>query len=241
MCTVSFQPTERGFRLAMNRDEKRTRAVALPPEVFRCGGRRAIYPRERNGGTWLAANDAGLCLALINWHTIEREPNEQPESRGRIIPALVDAAGARAIVHRLGATPLLNSRPFRLLVFDSRHKAVVELRWDLEKLSARHHPWRIQHWFSSGHDEPGAERARGQICATWAASLRGTAALKNLHASHLPRRGPFSICMHRSDAATVSYAEVNLSDQRATLRYSPGPPCRGNRVTVKWLALQPAL
>src|SRR5450755_3625859 len=100
MCTVAFLPTARGFRLAMNRDEKR-----------------AIYPRERSGGTWLAANDAGLWLALINWHTIARGPNEKPESRGRIIPSLAGAAEVRAI---------------------------VELRWDLEELSARHHPWRTQ-------------------------------------------------------------------------------------------------
>src|SRR5437867_8442922 len=115
MCTVSFLPTAQGFHLAMNRDEKRARTVALPPAVFSCGSRRAIYPRERNGGTWLAANDAGLCLALINWHTIEREPKEKSESRGRIIPALADAAEMRAVVHRLATTSLLNSRPFRLL------------------------------------------------------------------------------------------------------------------------------
>ena len=69
----------------MNRDEKRIRVAALPPEVFAYGNRRAIYPREPNGGTWLAANDAGLCLALVNWHTIKREPDGEPESRGRII------------------------------------------------------------------------------------------------------------------------------------------------------------
>jgi Transport and Golgi organisation 2 len=241
MCTVSFLPTAQGFRLAMNRDEKRARMVALPPEVFSCGGRRAIYPRERSGGTWLAANDAGLCLALINWHTIERAPNEKPESRGRIIPALAGAAEMRAAVRRLATIPLLKSRPFRLLVFDSRQKTIVELRWDLERLAARDHPWRMQHWFSSGYDEPRAERVRGQICAAWHASLGGTAALRKLHTSHLPRRGPFSICMHRSDAATVSYSEVNFSSQRVTLRYSSGPPCRGERATVKWLALQPAL
>ena len=239
MCTVSFLPTARGFRLAMNRDEKRARAVALPPEVFRCGRRRAIYPRERNGGTWLAANDAGLCLALINWHTIAREPNEEPESRGRIIPALAGAVEVRAIVRRLNATPLLNSRPFRLLVFDSRHKAIVELRWDLAELSVREHPWRVQHWFSSGYDEPGVERARGQICATWRASLgKSAAALKKLHASHLPRRGPFSICMHRADAATLSYSEVSCSDRRVTLRYSPGPPCQGRDRITKSLSLR---
>src|SRR4030095_16282146 len=102
MCTLSFVPTTRGFLLAMNRDEKRTRVASLPPEVFAHDDRRAIYPREPNCGTWLAVNDAGLCLALVNWHTIKREPDGEPESRGRIIPAFAGATEARAVVRRLG-------------------------------------------------------------------------------------------------------------------------------------------
>lgn len=241
MCTVSFIPAAQGFRLAMNRDEKRTRTVALPPDVFSREGRRAIYPRERNGGTWLAVNDTGLCLALINWHSIKREPNEQPYSRGRIIPALSGATEVRAIVHRLAKMTLQNVRPFRLLVFDSRPKESAELRWDLDHLSVRRHPWRRGHWFSSGYDEAKAERERSKVCARWHASGQISTALGKLHASHLPRRGPFSICMHRPDAATVSYAEVTVSDRRVTLRYSNGSPCRNRQVTVKWLGLRPAV
>ena len=77
----------------MNRDEKRTRIAALGPEPFRIGDRRAIYPREPGGGTWLAASDAGLCLALINWHRIAREPSGKIESRGNIIPELIVCCG----------------------------------------------------------------------------------------------------------------------------------------------------
>ena len=224
----------------MNRDEKRIRVAALPPEVFVHGNRRAIYPREPNDGTWLAVNDAGLCLALVNWHTIEREPNGKPESRGRIISAFAGATAVRAVVHRLGTMTLRNSRPFRLFVFDAQPKKIVELRWDLDRLSACHHPWRTGHWFSSGYDEPKAERERGEVCARWNSSLSASTALRKLHASHLPRRGPFSICMHRPDAATVSNAEVNVSDRRVTLRYLAGSPCRRGRSSVKWLALRPA-
>lgn len=225
----------------MNRDERRTRVEGLPPEVFSYGNRRAIYPHEPTGGTWLAVNDAGLCLALLNWHAIKREPDEEPESRGRIIPALVGAAEARTIVHRLRVRPLQNLRPFRLFVLDSQSEAIVELRWDLAQLSVRRHPWRVQHWFSSGYDEPEAERQRSRICAAWRTSSNTGVALKKLHASHLPRRGPFSICMHRAEASTVSYSEVNLSDRRVTLRHLAGPPCRGGRATVRWLGLRPTL
>jgi len=236
MCTISFVPTAGGFRLAMNRDEKRIRVTALPPEVFVDDNRRAIYPREPNGGTWLAANDAGLCFALVNWHAIKREPKGKAESRGRIIPAFAGATENRAVIRRLGAMTLQNSRPFRLFVFDAQPKRIVELRWDLDQLSVCRHPWRTGHWFSSGYDEPEAERKRGEVCARWPSSLNAPHALRRLHASHLPRRGPFSICMHRPDAATVSNAEVNVSDRRVTLRYSAGPPCRHGRSSVKWLA-----
>src|SRR6266404_1118143 len=101
MCTISFLPTASGFRLAMNRDEKRSRVAALAPEVFQIGEHRAVYPREPGGGTWLAVNDAGLCLALINWHRIEREPSGKIQSRGCIIPELIGATNAREIAQEL--------------------------------------------------------------------------------------------------------------------------------------------
>jgi hypothetical protein len=46
-----------------------------------------------------------------------------------------------------------------------------------------------------------------------------------LHRSHGTERGPYSTCMHREDAATVSYTEVTVSRQRADMSYTPGTPC----------------
>jgi hypothetical protein len=236
MCTVSFLPTTGGFRLAMNRDEKRTRIAPLGPEPFRIGDRRAIYPREPDGGTWLAANDAGLCLALINWHRIEREPSGSIESRGKIIPGLIGARNSHEIARELRRMSLQNVRPFRLIAIDSCRQTLIEWQWNVIDLARRRHGWQILHWFSSGYDEWQADTRRAEICEAW--SLHKPTSLRRLHASHLPRRGPFSICMHRSDAATVSYTEVHLSEQRATLRYAPGPPCYGGRATVQWLPLR---
>src|SRR5438477_7286592 len=68
MCTVSFIPKHQGFYLAMNRDEKRSRPIAVPPRIVRIAGRSAIFPLDPNGGSWIAVNDAGVCLVLINWH-----------------------------------------------------------------------------------------------------------------------------------------------------------------------------
>jgi len=230
MCTVSFVPTAIGFRLAMNRDEKRSRVAALPPDAFEIGERRVLYPREPSGGTWLAVNDAGLCLALINWHRIEREPRGKIESRGDIIPSLIGCRLSGSLRPVLRKLSLPTRCPFRLIVIDPEQRALTEWQWDLKSLKSQPHPWERRHWYSSGYDERAAERARTAICE--AQSLGTLAAMRKLHASHLPERGPFSICMHRSDAATESYSEVNVTRRGIAMSYQAGAPCKGrSRVT----------
>ena len=49
--------------------------------------------------------------------------------------------------------------------------------------------------------------------------------VRNLHQSHDPVPGPFSICVHREEAATVSYTEVRCSGQRISMSYRGGSPC----------------
>src|SRR5690242_8724550 len=115
MCTVSFLPKERGFLVAMNRDEKRTRFSALPPAIVDLTKRRAIFPSETNGGTWIAANDAGVCFALINWHRIGREPARAITSRGQVVAALAGKSAGGEVATALAALPLRQMRPFRLI------------------------------------------------------------------------------------------------------------------------------
>lgn len=234
MCTVSFAPTARGFRLAMNRDEKKIRIRGLAPSILRTRHRCAILPREPNGGTWIALNDAGICLALVNWHAIERAPRGKIASRGLVIDALATVATLGNAAERLKQLPLPQLRPFRLLVVVARTRDLIEWRWDLRRLRRRKHAWQIGHWFSSGFDEAGAERERAEICAH-AKSLNSPSGLRKLHRSHLPQRGPLSICMHRGDAATVSYTEVAVSARRVTMRYADGPPCRHDSLLVTTL------
>ena len=49
--------------------------------------------------------------------------------------------------------------------------------------------------------------------------------VRNLHQSHDPVPGPFSICVHREDAATVSYTEVCCSEEGISMSYRNGSPC----------------
>jgi hypothetical protein len=235
MCTVSFVPKENGFHLAMNRDERRSRLTALPPAIVDLGQRRAVFPREPHGGTWIAANNNGACIALINWHRIEREPRQEIVSRGIVVERLADKSSSKEIGRALTTLPLLKLRPFRLIAIIPGEHAVSEWRWDLEELKQLEHSWKRQHWFSSGFDEAKAERERCCVCRQDRQSNTSIAGLRKLHRSHAPERGPFSICMHRDDAATVSYTEVTVEDHKVTMRYKPGPPCSTSRTITKSL------
>jgi hypothetical protein len=49
--------------------------------------------------------------------------------------------------------------------------------------------------------------------------------MRRLHQNHGAAAGPFSICVHRDDAATLSYTEVEVTSRELVMRYRPGQPC----------------
>jgi hypothetical protein len=227
MCSVTFMPQPYGFTLAMNRDESLVRVPASPPHVFRYHGRAALHPHEASGGTWIGVNDAGLCGALLNWYAIPTDAQRVCASRGRVIPALLRATTlvrARALLHALDLT---GTAPFRLVIASAVQSRVSEFRWDHDFLEEVPHRWERQHWFSSGFDEPGAQRTRSR--AVHDAESQPDAGslpwLRRLHRSHDPEPGPYCTCMHRADAGTVSYTEVDVSGLIAGMNYHDGPPC----------------
>ncbi len=240
MCTVTFIPRPPGYRLAMNRDEKRTRVGGLPPSTKSAGGRAVVCPSEPGGGTWLALNDSGATLALVNWYSVSARVHALPRSRGEVVNAVSATASAAEAGERLARLPLRQVNPFRLVGIFPATREISEWRWDLKQLVRRRHRWRAQQWISSGFDEPAAQLVRGR---TFRRAQRQKSAgtlgwLRRLHRSHFPGRGPFSTCMHREDAATVSYTEVVVGKRRAILRYVPGPPCqRKLRARRRTLAL----
>ena len=227
MCTVTFIARRHGYALGMNRDEKLTRVVALPAARHRLGEGDALFPSEPNGGTWIGVNDFGATLALINWYSVAARVAGKTFSRGEVVKSALPSASPAGVDAALAKLPITRVNPFRLIGVFPRDKTVVEWRWNLRQLKRFSHPWQTAIWISSGFDEPGAQRTRGNYFteALRQSSAGSTEWLRRLQRSHGPERGPYSICMHRDDAATVSYTEVIVTRPSATLRYTPGAPC----------------
>ncbi len=227
MCTVSLIARKHGYALAMNRDEKLSRATGLPPKLRVVAGRKILCPSEPGGGTWIALNDTGITFALINWYVITARVKANPVSRGEVVNAVSAAISPLATSVVLGKLPLRRMNAFRLIgVFPATHE-VFQWQWDLKELIRKKHPWAAQQWISSGFDEPTAQRIRSE---TFRRALRQKSAgsldwLRRLHRSHAPQAGPFATCMHRPDAATVSYTEVTAASGAGLMRHINTAPC----------------
>ena len=79
----------------MNRDERLTRSEASPPSTFHLGHLLAIYPFEGGGGTWIACNQHGVTLALLNWTLAASDTLTKQRSRGTLIPQRASWASLR--------------------------------------------------------------------------------------------------------------------------------------------------
>jgi hypothetical protein len=224
----------------MNRDEKLTRPTGLPPKVKKVNGRAVISPSEPGGGTWIAVNDHGATLALINWYFITARVGGKAVSRGEVINSMSAAISPDFADAALHGLPLDQINPFRLIGIYPATSEIVEWRWNLKQLVRKNHSWKAQQWISSGFDEPTAQRVRGK---TFQRAGRQHSAgnldwLRRLHRSHLPQAGPFSTCMHRADAATVSHTEVTVSSRHSTMRYHAGTPCQSSTCSSHLLRLR---
>ena len=228
MCTVSFVPHSSGYQLGMNRDEQRTRVRGIFPPAQRMGAVEIVGPTEPTGGRWVVCNSHGVTLALLNWYSRTVPSILNPYSRGDLTRSLAFASDPGEVIRGLEKQPLDRVRPFRLVMVVNRSQSLFEWRWAGEHLEERRYPWADRIWASSGYDETAANVAREQVFKSYLKRSPRSAAneLFPFHQSHEPERGAFSVCMHREEAATVSYTEVSVSDRSGCVRYIDGAPCQ---------------
>ena len=234
MCTVTFIPRRNGYYLGMNRDEKSSRPAGLFPSIRTIHGHRVLYPSEPTGGTWVSLTDRGISFALVNWYSVPASADGDVVSRGIVIPSISDADSPASADRSLSELPLGRMNPFRLVGVFPDCRKIMEWRWDLKHVTRKRHRWCALQWISSGFDEPRAQTVRNK---TFREALTQKSAgtlgwLRRLHRSHSPQPSPFSICMHREDAATVSYTEVCFGRGQTEMRYKCGPACSNSEIST---------
>jgi len=223
MCTVSWLHQTDGYHLLCNRDEKRTRGVAVGPRAAERDGVRYLAPTDFDQrGTWLAVNEYGLSFCLLNGPPPAHPP---AHSRGHLIPQLIHARDLDHAAGLLRSTALAAYAPHTLLILQPQRTALI-VTWDGRRIAflpdgEPHKP------LTSSSVDP--DRARRSRCREFAQRPRDTpAGLYDFHSS------PVS-CVHRADAETVSFSWIVVAARDVRFFYSPAPPCKwapGEQITL---------
>ena len=230
MCTASWLHQKSGYTLFFNRDELRTRQIARSPEIFEKNGVQFIAPIDSDaGGSWIGVNEFGLSLCLLNYYHSDFQPDPQKKyiSRGLLLLSLLDSKNQEAILQRLQQVAFANYNSFILGIF-APEKPVIAAIWggtgNVLKFKKNLPPPLSSSSFDSLAVIAGRKQLyRENISAN---GEPAPAMLASYHKSHLPNAGPYSVCMHREDAHTVSFSQITVDHQTIEFKYTPGSPCK---------------
>ncbi len=221
MCTVSWTHQANGYHLLCNRDEQRSRGIAAAPVILEHGCTRFIAPTDTDhGGTWIAVNEHGIGLCLLN---DPREPARGSRSRGFVIPELIWLRSVDDCAFVIKELDLSSFAPFTLLLIEPDQPAAVA-HWDAASLVIDREADRRAPLVSSSFDPEGVRLSRVREFARHGAG--DPASLYRFHSSHGGAAGPYSPCMHRPDAETVSFSWIAVTRDEVRFLYLPTAPCR---------------
>jgi hypothetical protein len=193
-----------------------------------------------SGGTWVAGNDAGLALALLNVNA-KKGPSATPaapQSRGKIIPALLHAETPLSAAFSALTLDPAQYAPFRLVLVNRREG--VEVHSDGKRIRL---VWRIGLttpllFTSSGLGDQAVEGPRRQLFGEFFARPGDRLARQDaFHRHRWPDRPHLSVCMDRQDARTVSHTVVCLGPDRVTLTYHADAPDRPAEAVARTLPI----
>lgn len=231
MCSLTWLLTSDGYHVCFNRDEQKSRVEAVAPSYHQ--QHEAIYPVDpQGGGTWIAVTKQGATLCLLNNYQANiPSALEKPTSRGQVIIELINSS--KPLEQAIVALDLANTAPFTLVYFSPSLTqscgAALAFSWDGLKLRQT---IATSPMVSSGFDFEAVQQSRTRLFSQLPTS--NLPILCNYHRSHQPSKGPYSICMHRDDAQTVSFSQISVNTHAVKFLYINGAPCEtdSSRYTV---------
>lgn len=216
MCTLTWwRRGSESFEVFFNRDEKKTRSLAEAPRLHEGGGLRFLAPVDPDsGGTWMAANENGLVVCLLNrWH--EQPPEAPRRSRGLLMMGLANAAGMEDLGERLRRDDLTETAPFVLVGLD-RH-AEKAWSWNGQQLVSQETTMPLT---SSSFRFPEVEKVRkDRLEELTGVATSPRAALTAFHGLEGEEASAYTVRMLRPDARTMSRSRVTVGPQAVHWEY----------------------
>ena len=228
MCTLTWLHAAAGYRLWFNRDELLTRGQELPPAVTETERCRYIAPSDTDqGGTWIATNDRGITITLLNGYRSSRgQERDSWTSRGKLVRELAETRDSSDFWHRLAPSRLAEYRPC-VVVFIAPEEQAIVARWDGLDLVLDPRGGRQLPVTSSSFAQDEVQVSRRELYARTVLDAGG-ATPERLEAFQCAtgEDGPdaYSPSMRRDDAGTRSQCRIEVDAREVRFVYVPGPP-----------------
>ena len=118
MCTLTWFTHDEGYELFFNRDESVLRKRALLPNISEQEGVSYIAPTDADeGGTWIATNQKGYTICLLNHYQFEQiKTYKDWISRGKLVRDFADTDSLAQAQARFYAMDLHDYRAFRMFI-----------------------------------------------------------------------------------------------------------------------------
>jgi len=225
MCTASWWfGRDGGYELFFNRDEQKSRPIAGAPKAFINEGVTFLAPTDTaRGGSWIATNEFGVTVCLLNHHpehvgNSEYMQNAAP-SRGQLVLLVAGVARVGEAMEQVSSEALSRFKPFHLLVIAPNH-SIGFMTWDgchlaqtADEVTA---PITTSSYRSSAVI---AERRRQFSLLVSSAGVVSRPPLDIFHDQHNPVNSAYSVLMNRPDACTVSQTHVQVNSVRTRMSY----------------------
>lgn len=229
MCTVTWFYAQDEYHLMSNRDELHTRLPAYPPTIHKQGRVQFIAPIDADaGGTWIGVNQFGITLCLLNrYHDPVIQRQDPYTSRGLLVMEQLECSSLSSLREHIARLDLTQFKPFTLLALALESSPLL-LEWTGKRLLIDEDASSSLPLVSSSCDQKGVMAFRQQQFQQLLAKSGKIEhhMLKAFHCSHPPEPSAYSTCMHRSDAATVSFSAVRVTAEGISFFYQDGAPCK---------------
>ena len=224
MCSISWKWSSSSqsntlplLSLYFNRDEQKARPQAKPPTLHQKKDTEFLAPVDPlRGGTWIAANEYGLVVAILNDYSVPPSPDKDYASRGHIVTSLAtckDLQEANRTLSNLLAEE--NYPAFSVLVFDTNKAGYALHQWNETKLQriATESPF----FTSSSWNSHAVQHQRQQTFVEDV--ITNNVPHEIFHSTTKPGEELSSVYMEREKTKTVSRTHVHVYPDNIVMEY----------------------
>ena len=225
MCTMTWFVKDHGYELFFNRDESINRRRAKLPSIQFDQGVSYISPTDADaGGTWIASNQFGITICLLNHYQYEQLASYKKwTSRGEIVRRFAATEDIYLAEREFSELDLHDYRAFRMFIINQQGTNCLCI-WDGHSVRIERNVKTPK--FSSSIDAKHVKVIRKKLFLdSQLQQSQDAAGFLRFHSSHHPAKSQESVCMHRPEGNTVSLSHVSVDSKSVDFSYADGPPC----------------